>query len=327
MTPQVADLYAQLGIELHIGDSTEALARCFAAPEHHADQDRHPSASVNLMSGAWICHACGARGGAYDAARTQGHTPRSAMALLIAHDLAQPRNPGRIPQPELLRAPVQAERAPRPAPQSISIREADAFHHQLLEQPALLERLARERAITSATITTFGVGLDRGRITIPIIDPAGKLAGLLRWQPFDRTAGAKMLAHPGTRREIFPPPETIAAEHLLICEGEPDALAAHSAGIPAVAIPGIASWKPAWANRFAGHAVTVVLDCDFAGRQCTERVVQDLTAAGIQATALDLAPSRTDGYDLTDCLVSGARSPRLDSFGGSRPRYPPPRTR
>lgn len=311
MTQPVADLYAQLGIELHTGETAEALARCFAAPEHHADGDRHPSASVNLKSGAWICHGCGARGGAYDAARTQGHTPRSAMALLITHNLAKPRNPTHPPNSEPTAPPRRAKRSAPPPARTITSSEIDLFQQQLLDQPALLSRLAAERRITRATITMFQLGLDRGRITIPITNRNDRLTGLLRWQPFDRTSGAKMLAHPGTRRELFPPPETIAAEHLLICEGEPDALAAHSAGLPAVAIPGIASWKPAWAGRFHGHTVTVVLDCDFVGRQCAEHILQDLTAAGITATGVDLAPSRSDGYDLTDHLLAGNSLPVL----------------
>ena len=71
--------YRRLGIQLLRGASGEAPARCFAAPDAYRHDDRHPSASVNLISGAWYCHACGAHGGAYDAALLRGHTPRSAM--------------------------------------------------------------------------------------------------------------------------------------------------------------------------------------------------------------------------------------------------------
>ena len=69
----------------------DAPVRCFAQPDAHNHGDRSPSCSVNLASGAWNCHGCGARGGAYDAALATGHSPRSAMELLIAHGLAEPR--------------------------------------------------------------------------------------------------------------------------------------------------------------------------------------------------------------------------------------------
>lgn len=311
VTPQVADLYAQLGIELQHTGGPEAPTRCFAAPEHHADDDRHPSASVNLNTGAWICHACGARGGAYDAARAQGHTPRSAMALLITHGLAQPRDPDRLPQTQPVNQPPPTRRAPQPTQSPVTTHDVDTFHRQLLDEPSLTRRLAVERGISPATIAIFALGYHRGRITMPISNPHGRITGLLRWQPFERGTGSKMLAHPGTRRELFPPPETITAQQLLICEGEPDALAAHSAGIPAVAIPGIASWRPAWARRFTGHTITIALDCDLAGRQCAQHVVQDLQAAGITAAAIDLAPNRSDGYDLTDHLLSKPGTPVL----------------
>jgi hypothetical protein len=82
--------YAALGVELPVWFRREAPVRCFAAPEAHNRGDRNPSCSVSLASGAWNCHGCGARGGAYDAALALGHTPRSAMGLLIAHNLAEP---------------------------------------------------------------------------------------------------------------------------------------------------------------------------------------------------------------------------------------------
>src|SRR5438045_3359171 len=77
--PRVRGVFAELGIELPGWSTTEAPVRCFADPAAHAHGDRKPSCSVNLATGAWNCHGCGACGGAYDAALATGHTPRSAM--------------------------------------------------------------------------------------------------------------------------------------------------------------------------------------------------------------------------------------------------------
>ena len=93
--PDVRAFYAALGIELPAWSKREAPVRCFAQPDAHNRGDRSPSCSVNLASGAWNCHGCGAHGGAYDAALATGHSPRSAMDLLITHGLAEPRAPER----------------------------------------------------------------------------------------------------------------------------------------------------------------------------------------------------------------------------------------
>ena len=93
--PDIRAFYAALGIELPGWSTLEAPVRCFAQPDAHHRADRSPSCSVNLASGAWNCHGCGAHGGAYDAALAVGHTPRSAMDLLIAHGLAEPRTRAR----------------------------------------------------------------------------------------------------------------------------------------------------------------------------------------------------------------------------------------
>ena len=83
--------YRHLGIQLPDKANLEASVRCFADPGAHRREDRDPSCSINLINGAWHCHGCGARGGAYDAALAKGHTPRSAIDLMIAHGLIERR--------------------------------------------------------------------------------------------------------------------------------------------------------------------------------------------------------------------------------------------
>ena len=75
--------YAALGVQLPAWAQTEAPVRCFADPDAHAHDDQHPSCSVNLESGAFNCHGCGAHGGAYDAALALGRSPREAIDLMV----------------------------------------------------------------------------------------------------------------------------------------------------------------------------------------------------------------------------------------------------
>ena len=59
--PDVRAFYAMLGIEFPVWSKLEAPAHCFAQPDAHNRRDRSPSCSVNLASGAWNCHGCGAQ--------------------------------------------------------------------------------------------------------------------------------------------------------------------------------------------------------------------------------------------------------------------------
>jgi 5S rRNA maturation endonuclease (ribonuclease M5) len=83
----VAGFYAALGIHLKPGGSGFAEVRCFANPQAHGHGDKNPSCGVHRETGAYNCLACGATGGAYDAAIALGKTPAQAMELKKAHDL------------------------------------------------------------------------------------------------------------------------------------------------------------------------------------------------------------------------------------------------
>ena len=79
-------------------------------------------------------------------------------------------------------------------------------------------------------------------------------------------------------------------------------ISARSQGLPAVAVPGDDAWEPEWAQLLRGRYVSIVLDCDRAGRDAATRIAGDLKAAGVRGSIVDLAPDRHDGYDLTDWL-------------------------
>jgi DNA primase len=103
---------------------------------------------------------------------------------------------------------------------------------------------------------------------------------------------------------LFPHPSRERASHLLLVEGPPDALAARSRGLPAIALPGAHSWQPEWSLLFAGRSVAIVLDCDAEGRAAARRIEQDLAGVALSVEVLDLDPARDDGFDLTDWLLT-----------------------
>lgn len=261
------------------GQSTDASVRCFADPAAHSLNDRNPSCSISLTHGAWNCHACGAPGGAFDAATVWGYSDRGAIGLMVAYGLTEHR---------AYRHAVDSRRAPhkqvrprrsRPPESVLKATEDDiaTWQANLASDRVLIARLAQHRGWRYPAMRTLCLGVDRGRITIPTRDHAGRLIGLLRYQPWPRPGEAKLRAARGSRRTLLPHPAAEPSQSILLVEGEPDMIAARSHGIPAIAVPGVDGWRPQWASWFTGRQVAVVMDCDKQGRAAACEIVSDLS--------------------------------------------------
>ncbi|MGH2866334.1 MAG: toprim domain-containing protein [Solirubrobacteraceae bacterium] len=310
-SPDVRAFYLSLGIELPAWSMREAPVRCFAQPDAHNHADRSPSCSINLTSGAFNCHRCGAHGGAYDAALSVGHTPRSAMALLITHGLAAPRPSDRRSPAS---PPARRSGPPHPTPKHaitgpLAAEEHDVQHwaKMLDNNNRLIRLLGVKRAWDPHVIGELELGFDGARITIPIRDRHGTLRGVLRYDPFG-PRNPKMLAVAGTRHGLIPHPGSEASNHIILVEGPPDMLAARSRGLPAVAIPGTTAWQPPWGQLLSDRRVTIVMDCDAAGRRAASQIAAGLWAMAIATEVVDLWPDRHDGYDLTDRILEYQRT-------------------
>jgi hypothetical protein len=146
----------------------------------------------------------------------------------------------------------------------------------------------------------LGVGFDGERITIAITDQQGALQGVLRLR-LETWQQPKALATVGTRLGLIPHP-ALGEGSVVLVEGSSDMLAARSAGLPAIAVPGTHAWRAEWASALGGRQVTVVMDADRAGRAAAANIARDLQGHGARAAIVDLDPSRDDGYDLSDWL-------------------------
>ena len=107
----------------------------------------------------------------------------------------------------------------------------------------------------------------------------------------------------GTRLGLIPHPCTESSRWVVLVEGPPDMISARSRGLPAIAVPGDDAWEAEWARLLVGRHVSVVFDCDRAGREAAARIAADLKAAGVRGSIVDLARARADGYDLTEWLA------------------------
>jgi hypothetical protein len=327
----VRAFYTALGVELPGWAHTEAPVTCFADPDAHNRGDRDPSCSVNLHSGAFNCHGCGACGGAYDAARARGRSPRDASDLMIAHGLIErrQRDASRRTPPTSTRgtSPTRAHEQPRQRPQNATPMSLAVTSDQVREwaktlqrSPALIARLQSERGWSRGVLVDLGIGFDGERITVPIWRPAPPvdrlrsgpvgLQGVLRLR-VDSRQQPKVIAVSGSRLALLPAPAWTAERRVLLVEGPSDMLAARSAGVPAIAVPGANAWRSEWAGALDGRTVVVVMDCDRPGRQAAVRIGDDLERHGIAVAISDLAPRRHDGHDVSDWLHEGNNAAQL----------------
>jgi AAA domain len=208
-----------------------------------------------------------------------------------------------IPVDPIIESSVLASFCP-----SCSARERE--HQALVGDPRLLDRLYELRGWKREAIEDLGLGLDGDRVTFPIRDGNGRPVGRLRYAPDPaRSKGQpKMIADPGSTRELFPAPEVYDGGVIWIVEGEPDAVALHSLGFQAVAIPGAGKWRPEWVQRFRrfGRAV-LVPDCDDPGHSLMEEVALALLQV-LEVRVIDLASERDDGFDVGDLLVEAVQA-------------------
>jgi Toprim domain-containing protein len=331
--------YAALEVPLPGWAHTEAPVRCFTNPDAHAHHDQHPSCSVNVDSGAFNCHGCGAHGGAYDAALALGRSPREAIDLMIAHGLTE-RRPQRDPAPRAtlshasaarseasVRIPsLAADASNRPVASSLSCSVEDVRRcaRALSDKPRLLARVRAERGWDPNVLRRWAIGFDGERITVPITGRRGAVQGVLRLR-VDAWQKPKVLAAAGSRLGLIPHPELVAGSVVLV-EGPSDMLAARSVGLPAIAVPGSHAWRVEWASAFTGRDVTVVMDADRPGREAAGRIAADLQRHRARAQVVELDPGRDDGYDLSDWLQAGNNPDLITDLSPAREAHADRRT-
>lgn len=119
----------------------------------------------------------------------------------------------------------------------------------------------------------------------------------------------------GSRRQLLPHPGIEQSAAVLLVEGEPNMIAARSRGLPAIALPGVDSWKDDWAAMLAGRQISIAMDCDRRGRAGAQRIEQALGEFAV-VRIVDLEPTRHDGYDLTNWILDGSPNAETIDLGG-----------
>jgi len=180
------------------------------------------------------------------------------------------------------------------------------WHNALLEDKELLVYLTKERGLTKSVIQERLIGHDGERYTIPILNEFGVCINVRRYKPKARGREPKIVSYDkGYGTVLLYPMDSLTHEEIYLHEGEWDALAQLSRGIPAITTTGGAgAWKSTWNPWFTGKIVNICYDVDDAGQQGALRVARELAgvAKEVRIVELPLAGEKDD-KDITDFYV------------------------
>ena len=141
----------------------------------------------------------------------------------------------------------------------------------------------QQRGLTDKTIDRFMLGWDGARYTIPAIYRNVVFGVKRRQSDIDDGVSAKYTSITGSRSGIFNADCLWTAQSVIVCEGEIDAMLIVQAGYNAVTTTaGAGTWKPEWANLFAGvQRIYILYDNDAAGREGALKVRSTLARGRI----------------------------------------------
>jgi hypothetical protein len=114
----------------------------------------------------------------------------------------------------------------------------------------------------------------------------------------------------GVRRVLYRLPQIIAANSVLVAEGERDVHSLEGLGFVATCNPmGAGKWRGEFSEILRGKAIAIFGDNDEAGRRHVEQVVQSLSG---KASSIRVVPIPV-GKDVSDWIAAGATHAMIDA--------------
>lgn len=240
-------------------------------------EDATPSASLNVESRLWHCHAtqCGAAGD---------------IVTLLAHVLKVER--GTVLVDLGTRYDVDEGRHISPA-------QVEKFAALIGQAGPLLEAL-RKRGVTDEMIAKARIGYWDGRITIPVFDEHGRCVNVRRYLP-GAPGHLKMFNTRGYGKPaLYQVDQLLKHRRSWLCGGEMKALVAGhmlqqlpDADCGAFAVTGgEGKWDSSWDKLIAGKAIYVCMDVDKAGRKATRTLCEHFSRIGADVRVIKLPLDR-----------------------------------
>ncbi len=194
--------------------------------------------------------------------------------------------------------------------------EVARFYHNRLNPET--RALLNQRGINDATIEKFMLGYDDGsrlgfsstevsalgdyfrdRFIFPIMNAEGKVVNMVGRsrtdvQPLYKNLPSNYVLDPNF---LFNESIIKDSDTIFLCEGIVDALSLIQANFPAVAILGVNSFKPEWAEKFKDKHVFLCFDNDEIGRMGKEGVAKEISESASELYFIDLPPEIKDIND------------------------------
>lgn len=177
--------------------------------------------------------------------------------------------------------PAVTNKPKPPKPQlTLSMADVQTWHDTM---PAQRRWYWQQRGLADKTIDRFLLGWDGARYTIPATYRNIVFGVKRRQSDIDDGVPAKYVSITGSRSGIFNADCLWTAHDVIICEGEIDAMLITQAGYNAcTSTAGAGTWKPEWANLFAGvQRIYILYDNDAAGREGALKVRSTLARGRI----------------------------------------------
>jgi hypothetical protein len=253
------DFYDALGVALPDRPGPWVEVQCFS-PAH--DHDRNPSCGVSLEHGGFKCHACDAKGTAFDAAVLLGKSRGDAAELAKRYGLWRGDNG-----------------TPHPRKGGGGVSTPPNEHEEVKRSPGCtLEAYATAKQLPVEFLRGIGISdyVDNRRpgtrvLRIPYVDGDGQESAVrIRIRLEKGETDERFLWRKGSKPFLYGVPRLDLARtegYVVLVEGESDCHTLWHHGIPAVGVPGATNWKE---ERDAAHLagidrIYVVLEGDTGG--------------------------------------------------------------
>jgi putative DNA primase/helicase len=124
----------------------------------------------------------------------------------------------------------------------------------------------------------------------------------------------------GVRRVPYRLPEVLAANSVLVCEGEKDCETGRALGIVATCNPGGAGkWREEYSEHLRGKQITIIADADEPGRKHAQQVAVSLSGKAESVKVLEFAQAK----DLSEWSATGGTRDALIELIGNTPESKP----
>lgn len=237
----VVTVLEEAGIELHGTDGGTYKILC---PFH---EDKDPSCVVLPEVKRFKCYSgsCGKQGDIITLVAKAAGSTRQIVAEYLAREVGL----GSVTT-------------------GLDVGKVEAWAAHLQKTPTILEMLKVRKAITKQTAKRFLLGLDRGKVTIPVFDINGDLVNVRRFNPAPNARSKYQSVRGCAQARLYPIKQLKKHDTLVIAEGEFKALCLIERGIPAIAsTAGASTWLPQWGPAFKDKRVAFVYDIDEAGKK------------------------------------------------------------